>query len=212
MAHTSSTAPQPEADHRQRVLDGMAEALTVQPYGELTIADIVAQARVSKRTFYEQFTSKEACLLALCEQMSERTLAVITANYRFDENWVDQVRTVTQAYLGSLAERPALIKSLYVELLTLGPAGMALRRSMSQRFAGFLLMQVEVFRAMEPRKRPMSPALATAVVGGINELVLQAIEQDQTDRLADLTPVITEFIEAVIRSLDPQNDPPPIQA
>ena len=88
MAHTYAPmetsskhlSPQPApADHRQRVLDGMAEAMSRQPYAEITIADIVAHAHVSKRTFYEQFSGKEACLLALCEQIGERTLTTIAA-------------------------------------------------------------------------------------------------------------------------------------
>jgi AcrR family transcriptional regulator len=190
-------------DHRQRLLDGMAEALTRQPYAELTIADIVARAHVSKRTFYEQFSGKEACLLALCEQTGAQTLATLAAHYRLDDDWVQQLRNVTHAYLTGLSARPALLKALYVELLTLGDAGMAMRRRMCQRFADFLLMQAAAHRALEPRKRPMSPALAMAVVGGINELILMAIEQDRAGSLNELTPTITEFVEAVVRSLDP---------
>jgi hypothetical protein len=77
-----------------------------------------------------------------------------------------------------------------------------------QRFAEFLIMQVEVFRALEPGKRPLSPELAMAVVGGINELILHAIEQGQADRLSELTPTVTDFVQAVISSLDPLINPP----
>lgn len=189
--------------YRQRLLDGMATLLEGTPLARITIADVVKQARVSKRTFYEQFVSKEACFLALCEQMSQQTLAVIAANYRFDANWVEQLEGVTRAYLSSLEAQPALLKALTLDLLTLGDEGMALRRQIARRFAQFLILQVEVFRLAEPRKRPMSPALGTAVVGGIHELILQAIEEGRADRLSEMTPTITEFVEAVVKSLDP---------
>jgi AcrR family transcriptional regulator len=191
------------SEHRQRLLDALATALATQPFADVTIADIVARARVSKRTFYEQFSNKEACLLALGERLSEHTLALIAANYRFDEDWVAQLRGVTHAFLCSLESQPAVMRAVYIELLTIGPAGLALRRRMGERFGQFLIMQVEVFRALEPRKRPLSPALATAVVGGINELILQAIENGQADQLSALTPTVTEFVQAVIGSLDP---------
>ncbi|MEZ5700921.1 MAG: helix-turn-helix domain-containing protein [Burkholderiaceae bacterium] len=40
-------------------------AAVVQASGAITIADVVREAGVSKRSFYEHFESKEACFLAL---------------------------------------------------------------------------------------------------------------------------------------------------
>jgi len=196
----------PANEYRQRLLNGLGEALAARPYAELTIADIVAQARVSKRTFYEQFGSKDACLLALGERLSDQTLALIVANYKVDEDWVTQLRNVTHTYLSNLASQPALVRALYIDLLSIGAEGLALRRRMGQRFADFLIMQVEVFRTIEPGKQPLSTELATAVVGGINELILQAIEQGRADQLSALTPTVTAFVQAVLKSLDPPAD------
>lgn len=206
---TAAAAPSPSApEHRQRLLDGLAEALLTQPYADITIADIVARARVSKRTFYEQFAAKEACLLALCERLFEQTMSLIVAHYRLDADWVEQLRGVTHAYLSSLQQQPAVMRAAYIDLPTIGPEGLALRRRVWQRFADFLIMQVEAFRAMEPDKRPLTPAMATAVIGGIHELILQAIEEGRADRLAELTPMVTDFVQAVIQSLDPNLSAP----
>ena len=189
-------------EHRQRLLDGLADALQSQAFVDITIADIVAKARVSKRTFYEQFASKEACLLAMGERLCDQTLALIAANYRFDEDWVTQLRTVTHAYLSSLESQTAVMRAMYIELMTIGSPGLALRRRMGERFAQFLIMQVETFRALEPGTRPLTPPMATAVIGGINELILQAIERGESDRLSALTPTVTEFVQAVLQSLE----------
>jgi AcrR family transcriptional regulator len=210
-AHTAPPAAAPLApaspDHRQRLLDALAEVLAMRNLADTTIADIVGAARVSKRTFYEQFASKEACLLALGERLSDQTLALIAAHYRFDEDWVTQLRSVMHAFLSSLEAQPAVMRAVYIDMLAIGPQGLALRRRMGERFGQFLIMQVEAFRAVEPRKRPLTPALATAVVGGINELILQAIENGQATQLSQLTPTATEFVQAVISSLDPPPEP-----
>jgi AcrR family transcriptional regulator len=190
------------SEHRQRLLDGLVEVLRSQPFSEITIAEVVAKARVSKRTFYEQFPSKEACLLALGERLSDQTLALIVANYRFDQDWVTQLRTVTHAYLSSLESQPIVMRAVFIELMTIGADGLALRRRMGERFGQFLIMQVETFRAFEPNKRPLTPTMATAVIGGINELILQAIERGEDHRLSELTPTVTEFVQAVIQSLE----------
>ncbi len=202
-ASPTPRAAGPAGDHRQRLLDGLAQVLSERSYTELTIADIVAAAHVSRRTFYEHFEGKEACLLALCERLSTEVLVLIAQGYDPLGDWVEQLHQVTTAYLQSLQAQPALVKSLYLELMAIGPTGLAMRRRIGQRFAQFLIMQVELSKAREPGKRSLSPALATAVVGGINELILQAIEEGRADRLSELAPTVSEFVQAVLQSLEP---------
>ena len=200
---SDTATPATNADHRSRLLDALTLALTDQAYADVTIADIVAHARVSRRTFYEQFDNKDACLLALCERLSEQILGLIAAGYDPTADWVEQLNRVTDTYLQALQMQPALVRTLYIELMLLGDVGLAVRRRISQRFAMFLIMQVELARVREPGKRSLSPALATAIVGGANELILQAIEEGRADRLSDLAPTVSEFMQAVLKSLEP---------
>ena len=56
----------PTADpFRLRLLDGLAASIGERGYRATTVADIVRHARTSKRTFYDQFASKEECFLEL---------------------------------------------------------------------------------------------------------------------------------------------------
>lgn len=199
----TETGSVPQRAPRQRLLDGLAQVLGERAYADLTIADVVAAARVSRRTFYEHFDGKDACLLALCERLSEEVLTLIATGYDPEGDWVQELEKITSAYLQNLQQRPALVRALYLEMLTLGPAGLAMRRRISERFTQFLIMQVELSRMKEVGKRPLSPALATATVGGINELIVQAIEEDRADRLVELQPTISEFVRAVLESLMP---------
>ena len=57
-------------EHRSRVLEGMAAAVSRKGFADTTIGDIVAEAGVSRRTFYEHFDSKAECLIALYEAAS----------------------------------------------------------------------------------------------------------------------------------------------
>lgn len=196
------SSPEP-VDHRARLIDALAATLTRQSYADTTIADVVAQAHVSKRTFYEQFASKDACLVALCENLGQRTLAIIAEGFDPHADWVEQLGHVTHAYLASLQAQSALIRTLFTELLGIGPVGLATRRQIQQRFASFLQVQVELSRLKEPGKRPLSPEMAMALVGGINELILNAIEQDQVHRLTELAPTVIAFVQAVLTSLNP---------
>ena len=42
----------------------MAEAVTERGYANVTVADVIKRAGVSRETFYEQFANKEDCFMA----------------------------------------------------------------------------------------------------------------------------------------------------
>ena len=48
-----------------------------------------------------------------------------------------------------------------------------------------------------PPAQRLPSQLATAIIGGINELVLQAIEDDRVDRLHELTEPAARLVRAV---------------
>ena len=111
-----------------------------------------------------------------------------------NRHWQDQVESAMTAYLGVLAENPIMLcRALFIDILGLGTQGLAARRRVNVAVADFLLGVVNPMRD----DRVMSPSMAMAVVGGINELVLQLIEQD---RIHDITPSPTtsELIRAVV--------------
>lgn len=188
---------------RQRLIDALGLVLADKPLAEVTVADIVARAHTSKRTFYEQFATKEACALALCESFSQAIVTQIAASYDHDADWVEQLARVTHAYLQVLQARPALLRAFFIDLHGLGPEGLRVRRQVQQTFAEFLRLQVDIARLREPHKRPLDAPLAMAVVGGITELILQAVEEGRGADLTRLAPTITGFVQAVLESLVP---------
>lgn len=193
--------PRAADEHRARLLDGLAQALEAKPYREITVADIVQAARVSKRTFYEQFEAKEDCLLALCERTAELALELIAAHYNPAQDWQEQVRRVIDAYFAQMQAQPVLVRTLFIEILSLGDRGLAVRRGINQRFAEFLCAQVELERSRGVNKRPLHPQIAMAVVGGFHELVLQAVEENRVERLTEVTDAAYELVQAVLCNL-----------
>ncbi|SHN36702.1 TetR/AcrR family transcriptional regulator [Cryptosporangium aurantiacum] len=186
--------------HRGRLLAGMAAALVEKGYGAVTIADIARHARVSKRTFYEHFADKQECFLAVYAAASDRLLQLVGEAARPELDWVEQVRAAVHAYLSALQNEPALTRTMLLELQSAGPEALRLRRRGQQDFATLLLDRVAQGVREHPGARPISPAMATAVIGGLNELVLEAVEDGRADRLTDLGPVATDFVRAVLVS------------
>ena len=179
-------------EHRSRLLEGMAQCVALRGYADTTIADIVREAGVSRRTFYEHFSDKAACLVALYEAASQNALAVLRSAVDPQRGWQEQVESAIGAYLGVLASNPVLMRTLFVDILGLGLPGLAARRHANQQLADFMQEVVN-----QPSSGPvLHSAMAMAVVGGINELVLQAIEQDQVARLAELVAPASALLRA----------------
>lgn len=179
-------------DYRRRLMEGMAAAVAEKGYAETTIADIVRHARVSRRTFYEQFASKEACLLALYVAASERVIRAIGEAVDAPGDRDAQIARATEAYLARMQAHPVLTRTLFLEILAAGPAGLQVRREINGRYAG-------QFRAVVERGGGrLSPELASAAVGGINELILQAVLDDRIDRLAELAAPAAQLLRAVL--------------
>lgn len=188
-----------ESAHRHRLLEGMAQAVAEKGYAETTIADIVRHAAVSRRTFYEHFPTKAECLIALYVAASHNALDVLRKAIDPARDWQDQMEAAIKAYFGCLSQNPVLMRTLFIEILGLGPEGLAARRRVNDEIAAFMLQVINGEHGTRKRKVPLSKDIAVAVVGGINELVLQAIEEGRVASLVDLTVPTVSLVRAVTR-------------
>jgi AcrR family transcriptional regulator len=193
MVETQASAAR---EHRTRVLEGMAHAVSRKGYADTTIADVVAEASVSRRTFYEHFESKAECLIALYEAASHNALKVLRSAVDARHGAHTQVENALRAYLGCMASSPVLVRTLFVEILHLGPQGLAARRRVNREVADFIVQAVNA-----PGRHPvreLTPQMAMAIVGGINELVLEYIEQDKVERIEELVAPASALVHAVL--------------
>jgi AcrR family transcriptional regulator len=191
-------------EHRTRLLQGMAQALAEKGYAATTIADIVREASVSRRTFYEHFDGKSDCLVALFEAASHNALRVLREAIDPAHDWQQQVEQALGAYFDALSANPLLMRTLYIEILGLGMEGLAARRRVNQEIAAFMLGVVNG----SARQPSLTPQMAMAVVGGINELVLDSIERDRADRLRELVEPAAQLVRAVTAAVGKEKGPP----
>ena len=104
------------------------------------------------------------------------------------------------AYLAALSRRPVLLRTLFIDILGLGAAGLVVRRRVHGQLADLMLEVVNQRPGARLRKSPLQPTMALAVVGGIHELVLQAIEQGRVDDMQVLVAPASALLQAAISS------------
>jgi len=186
------------------MLVAMSEIVGAKGYAAATVADVLRVAGVSRRTFYEHFADKEDCLLAGYQHVSDRMMNVLRETYiPPDRHWTERVRAIAAAYLGALEQLPAVNRALLLEVQAAGAEAYRLRARTQKKFAGVLCELVEEGRRNgHGQMRPLTPMLALAIVGGINELMLHACGPDGRVReehpFADLLDPVTELVTAVL--------------
>jgi AcrR family transcriptional regulator len=181
---------------RRQLIEGFCLSVEDKGYTPTTIADIVRSARVSKRTFYEQFTTKEDCFLAAYRVLSDETMQAVAAAVEPTQPWERQIEVAVRAYLSVLDARPILARTFLLEILAAGPGALELRRQVLQEFAQLTRGFVELARRRRPELRRLTATMAMAIVGGINELVLLKVEK--AGRIADLADSAVELLRAVV--------------
>lgn len=179
---TSSSDAQPAIEPRQRLIEGMAAAIAARGYAATTVADVVREAGVSKRTFYEHFTAKEPCFLALYALITHKGLAAMKAAVNPQAPWPEQVAAGLSAWFAFLARAPRLLRPMFIELPALGEAGLAARREAMRALTDYLIACAQATGG----HAPLSPEIALALVGGISELIMVAIEDERLDRITEL--------------------------
>lgn len=193
----------PEAEdhpHRERLIAAMAASIRERGFRGTTVADVVAGARTSRRSFYEHFGDREECFLALFDATNDVLLAQITDAVHPEDPWERQVDRALDAYIDTVRAEPALVQSYVRELPALGERGAARVSGVLARFARMLMGLVEAAsRTQEPDAQPISFDRALFLVHGLQGLVRTAIEQGRD--VDELRPVAREVVKAVLATL-----------
>jgi AcrR family transcriptional regulator len=94
------------AHQRERLMEAMVQVVDERGAVATTISDLVARAGISRRTFYEHFENKEACLLATYDAVVETEIRRLLEIYGSKEGeWLEQLEAVIRVLFGDIAER-----------------------------------------------------------------------------------------------------------
>jgi AcrR family transcriptional regulator len=180
------------------LIAAMAMALLEKRYATISVADVVRLARVSKRTFYEHFSTREACYLATYEALSGTLLDRVEQTALSVPDVRERLREAVRTYLSSLQEVPALTRTFFLEIQLAGPDALAERRKVFQRFAEMLRGIVRRGQEDGAEIRTLSEQLATAIVGAINELIMLCLEEERVHELHTLQGTVVELFESLL--------------
>jgi AcrR family transcriptional regulator len=173
-------------NQRERLLNGVAEAVAEHGYNATTISRIATAAKISRRTFYEHFEGKEECFLAAYEMIEAHVLDSMLSAPGAGGPWPERVRARLAALLEVLSRDTAVSCFFLIEPLAAGGDVAARYRDAMQLLAGTL-------RPEPPPSELDMEVRDQALIGGIATLIVRRLNSGSADLLSELLPDLVEL-------------------
>jgi AcrR family transcriptional regulator len=182
------------AAQRRRMLAAMVAAVAEKGYLAVAVADVVSRARVSRATFYQQFTDKSDCFLAAFHACADSLATTMRDGQGSDLTPRQRVRALFDTYLVGLAAFPEGARVCLVEVHAAGPPAAEARRQVQQTYARVIRsVYDELARAGEP-VRPLTDFDWEALVGAVSSIVTNRVAAGRVAELPELAKPFERFV------------------
>lgn len=160
-------------------------------YAQFTVSRTVQRAHVSRKTFYDTFSDREDCFLAVIEQAIGVTRHLAVEAYLEQSSWRAGMRSAVETTLVLMEENPGLARIFVVDALGGGPRILQFRVMVqSELAASFDLGRT----ARTARRDPPSIAgefVAGALLSMLFNRLYDGSKAPLTDLLGTLMNVVT---------------------
>ncbi len=161
--HGSPAPPGIVEIQRARILAAMSRVSAERGVGQVTVAEVIERAGVSRRTFYELYDGREDCFLAAFDRALASARRRVLDSDDPEAPWLARIRAGVLAALSFLEAEPDSAHLLIVSSLG-GDARVLERR---RRAIAQLSVAVDAGRQETKRANEALPLTAEAVVGGV---------------------------------------------
>jgi AcrR family transcriptional regulator len=174
-------------NQRERLLNGVVEAVAEHGYNATTIGAIVEASKISRRTFYEHFKGKEDCFLAAYEMIDDHVRASMLAAGDPAAPWPEQVEARLAALLDVLSRDLAVARFYLTEPLAAGG-------EISARYRDAMQLLAETIRPQDGPADMNVEVRDQVLMGGIATLIARRLNAGEPARLPELLPDLTDLV------------------
>lgn len=171
------------ASQRWRLLEAVTEVIASVGYAEMSVADVIAAANVSRKTFYEHFRDKEDCFLAAYDFLSDRFILNIVRVGEQHRTGAARRRAQVTAFLATLAREPEIARAFMVDVMGAGERALQRREAVNVRFSTTIL------------GKSVDPTILAAIVGGVNAVCMSYLIAGRGPELPKETNTLVRFLE-----------------
>lgn len=159
------------------MLIAIAEAVSELGIANVSVAEVVSRAGVSRRTFYEAFDDRNDCLLAALDFAIERATQRALPAWREHGEWREAIRGALSELLRFIDEEPVLGALLVVDW----PAAWGLAAQRRAALTATLVAAVDGGRALCRASSPPSEVTAEGIVGAVLAVLRARVLPERED-------------------------------
>lgn len=176
-------------NQRERLFGAMVAVTASKGYAETSVADLLEASGVSRRAFYEHFADKEACFLAVLDELLQGAMAVTASRLHQEGSWEERAERSLMAFLRMLVAQPAAACLCLVEAHAAGPAAVA---RVDESIAGFGELLGKALRE-RPGYERMPDEMLWAMVGAMRKIIHSRLHRGTESELLEVGPSLLQL-------------------
>lgn len=145
-----------------------------------SVLEIVESAHVSKTTFYQQFSSKEALVVALCQDLIDEIALEIKRAAMLEPRVAYKAFAGIYRYLDICFTNPAVAHFILLESVGISEEVETVRREAMQSFADLIFVFAYQEFPNQVREEEIR-IVSQAMVGAVNEVVIRNVSEANQD-------------------------------
>jgi AcrR family transcriptional regulator len=170
------------AIQRARIIAAAIDTVEDRGYAGLTVGAVIERARVSRKTFYDVFSNRNECFMAVIEEIFGKAHAVASAAYGAESSWLAATRSALDSLLCLIDAEPGLARIWFVEAL----AGPDVALEYRARVTSMIVKAIDLGRGVAGETRKPPEIAAEAAVGGISHIVHSRLTNESREPFAAL--------------------------
>ncbi|MGN6816128.1 MAG: TetR/AcrR family transcriptional regulator [Solirubrobacterales bacterium] len=174
---------------RERIITAFAAETSERGYRTVTVAHLVKRAGIARKTFYENFSSKEDCFLEAQKFAISSALKRVIEAAGQSEKWPEQVAAGLAAFLDYIVEEPALARTCMVDALAAGSISAERYEEALRPFIALL----KLGRSVSSLGKKLPETMEEAIIGGIFWIIHRRLIGCSVESVPELLPEIVEF-------------------
>jgi AcrR family transcriptional regulator len=178
---------------RERIVHAAAAAIQGKSYANITVAEIVAAAGISREGFYTHFRDKGEVFAQVRELIFEQMVAATAgAFFEAQSTWPERIWTTQSGFIGFVVSQPSFAYFGFVEAYALGPAS-ALR--VDEYMIAFTMFLQDGYR-QRPEAALLSRAAGEAIACAVMEIYTYYLRHHPAEELWKLAAPLAQMVLA----------------
>ncbi|HEY2397614.1 MAG TPA: TetR/AcrR family transcriptional regulator [Solirubrobacteraceae bacterium] len=179
-------------NQRARLYGATIEAVAARGWRETTVADLIALAGISRRSFYEHFASRDECLAATRDSVVARSRKLAIDAWTGERGRANRLHAACKALLDHVAAAPNQGSLVLVESLAGGRHAREAMRLEGRAFGEMLAFALD----LAPRDAELRQLSSTALASGIRHVILTRLLERREHELRSLADEVLDWCEA----------------